>query len=358
MTLWTDFVAAVAVNKTIPNAMKPAVVAQAIAEQGRAERELSVKANNYWSLHWRIDIPFPMDKFGKYYFVYLEDNPWYFKFYNLQDAIDGYWAFLHRYPYPHIDDCKTGVDLLTYIGPRFCPYGYTADYMRLHYGYNYAQFILEMLLPEATKALKEAGWEAIVEPTVIEPTKHVIKCGSLQGVEFIQASTKYSRYRINPTAVVLHYTATMGGALDVAKFFQHSDGQDAHLIVGRDGKVIQCVNFDLSAWHSGLWEWNRKSIGIEIENYGWMDHCWGGKCWRGVNVLKTVPQSECVQAVGKASSRLYWWPKYTDIQYDTVREIIKALRVAYPAINCYVGHDMLGVAKMDPGPTWQWERVL
>jgi hypothetical protein len=104
-----------------------------------------------------------MDKFGKYYFEYLNDNPWYFKFYNLQDAIDGYWAFLHRYPYPNIDDCKTSYDLLTYIGPNFCSYGYKADYMRLHYGYNYAQFILEMLLPEATKALKEAGWEAIVE---------------------------------------------------------------------------------------------------------------------------------------------------------------------------------------------------
>jgi hypothetical protein len=49
----------------------------------------------------------------------------------------------------------------------------------------------------------------------------------------------------------------------------------AHYVVGRKGKIAQCVHNEDIAWHAGNWRFNRRSIGIEHAGYGsqrWTDH--------------------------------------------------------------------------------------
>ena len=48
----------------------------------------------------------------------------------------------------------------------------------------------------------------------------------------------------------------------------------AHYVVGRTGRVAQCVRNEDIAWHAGNWTYNRKSIGIEHAGYAgrrWTD---------------------------------------------------------------------------------------
>jgi hypothetical protein len=48
----------------------------------------------------------------------------------------------------------------------------------------------------------------------------------------------------------------------------------AHYVVGRDGRVAQCVRDADIAWHSGNWKWNKHSIGIEHEGYAGRRGAW------------------------------------------------------------------------------------
>lgn len=68
--------------------------------------------------------------------------------------------------------------------------------------------------------------------------------------EFIP-SPNYSK-RVKPvSAVVIHYTASLNieGTID---WFRRSESQvSAHYVVGRDGRVVQMVRDEDTAWHAG-----------------------------------------------------------------------------------------------------------
>ena len=84
-------------------------------------------------------------------------------------------------------------------------------------------------------------------------------------VEFIP-SPNYtpSRFGISPSLVICHWMAgTLEGTI---QHFQNKDSQvSAHFGVGRNGRVVQFVPLRATAWHSGHWLTNLKSIGIEFE---------------------------------------------------------------------------------------------
>jgi AmpD protein len=103
----------------------------------------------------------------------------------------------------------------------------------------------------------------------------------------------------------------------------------AHLLVRRDGDVVQFVSFNDRAWHAGKSVWqgreacNDYSIGIECEG------------------ADEVP--------------------YEDAQYARLRELLPMLLVAYPRItpDRIVGHsDVAPGRKTDPGPSFEWRRVM
>lgn len=102
----------------------------------------------------------------------------------------------------------------------------------------------------------------------------------------------------------------------------------SHLLIRRDGELVQFVPFPRRAWHAGVScfqgreRCNDYSIGIELEG------------------ADTLP--------------------YTEAQYLRLAEIIPLLRAAWPAITAerIVGHcDIAPGRKTDPGPAFDWSKL-
>ena len=101
----------------------------------------------------------------------------------------------------------------------------------------------------------------------------------------------------------------------------------SHLLIRRDGELLQFVNFADRAWHAGRschgerTECNDFSIGIELEG----------------------TDNEA----------------YTEYQYEVLVQVTAALLGAYPMMDCskIVGHsDISPGRKTDPGPAFDWQR--
>jgi N-acetyl-anhydromuramoyl-L-alanine amidase len=101
----------------------------------------------------------------------------------------------------------------------------------------------------------------------------------------------------------------------------------AHLLIRRDGQVIQYVPFERRAWHAGISQFrgrercNDFSIGIELEG---TDH---------------IP--------------------YTDVQYERLADCTRRIMLRYPDITeeRIAGHDEIAPnRKTDPGPAFDWTR--
>jgi AmpD protein len=102
----------------------------------------------------------------------------------------------------------------------------------------------------------------------------------------------------------------------------------AHLLVRRDGELVQFVSLNERAWHAGRSSWqgrescNDYSIGIECEG------------------TDETP--------------------YEAAQYATLRELLPMLLDAYPAItgDRIVGHsDVAPGRKTDPGSSFDWTKI-
>jgi N-acetyl-anhydromuramoyl-L-alanine amidase len=101
----------------------------------------------------------------------------------------------------------------------------------------------------------------------------------------------------------------------------------AHLLVRRDGALVQFVPLHLRAWHAGQSQCegrprvNDFSIGVELEGY----------------------DDE----------------RFEDVQYAVLSDLTRALMHVYPAITAsrIYGHsDISPGRKTDPGPGFDWDR--
>ena len=99
----------------------------------------------------------------------------------------------------------------------------------------------------------------------------------------------------------------------------------SHLLINRDGSLIQFVPFNKCAWHAGQSSFegredcNKFSIGIELEG--------------------TVKES------------------FTEQQYDILNDVIYLLKREYPIKNI-AGHSEIAAGrKNDPGPYFNWKRL-
>lgn len=131
------------------------------------------------------------------------------------------------------------------------------------------------------------------------------------------------------------------GSADIQQLFSNqlqSDGHafypeiagltvSAHLLIRRDGQVIQFVPFDERAWHAGVSQLrgrdrvNDFSIGIELEGSD--------------------------------------YAPFEEAQYLALTAVTRALLAAYPKIarDRIVGHiDIAPLRKRDPGPYFNWLR--
>ena len=77
-----------------------------------------------------------------------------------------------------------------------------------------------------------------------------------------------------PDTIIIHYTAGRDAESSAKYLCKDNVKASAHLVIGRDGKIIQLVPFDTITWHAGTSEYgskkglNKYSIGIELDNAG------------------------------------------------------------------------------------------
>lgn len=183
----------------------------------------------------------------------------------------------------------------------------------------------------------------------------------LEGVPYDQAHTIGGT--IDPKFIVNHYTAgySAKSAIDTFK----NTIIAAHLVVDKDGSVVQMAPFNKKCNHAGPSEWmgvkmlNGHAIGIEFVNIGYAKMRNDGKLVDAYG--RVVPVDEAAGYIEApnarvGSGRIFWEP-YTEKQIEVGIEIHKALLSAYN-IRDIVSHEEIDTRKWktDPGPAFPMNR--
>ena len=111
-------------------------------------------------------------------------------------------------------------------------------------------------------------------------------------------------------------------------FFREIEGLrvSSHFLIRRDGELVQFVPTELRAWHAGASRWkgrercNDFSIGIELEG------------------ADDVP--------------------FAEPQYEVLARLLSALENRYGALDRAGHSDVAPGRKTDPGPWFEWARIL
>ena len=160
---------------------------------------------------------------------------------------------------------------------------------------------------------------------------------------------------LQPEYIVLHYTAGPTVKAAVSTLTSKSAQVSSHLVIGRDGSIIQLVPFNKVAWHAGVSSWegrnslNVYSFGIELDNNGRLNRV--GNQWSSI-FKQIIPDDQVIVAKHKNGRGPYGWQTYTDAQLETAVEACQALFLAY-RLRDVVGHDDIApLRKSDPGPAF------
>ncbi len=157
--------------------------------------------------------------------------------------------------------------------------------------------------------------------------------------------------------LVFHYTAGRSAESSVESLCTRKPqgNASAHLVLARDGRIVQLAPFNVVAWHAGVSQWNglvglnRASIGIELDNAGALSRV-GDKfiAWFG----KEYAASEVMLAEHKHGGGMRPWHAYTEAQIERALELAELL-VDHYRLEDVLGHeDIARGRKQDPGPAF------
>ncbi len=162
---------------------------------------------------------------------------------------------------------------------------------------------------------------------------------------------------LTPRFVVLHYTAGRNAESSVESLCtkKPQGNASAHIVLGRDGRIVQLAAFNSVTWHAGVSQWNGinglnpLSIGIEMDNAGLLhregDHF---ASWFG----KTYPDNEVLLAAHRHGGGTQPWHTFTERQIERALELCELL-VAHYRLEDVLGHeDIARGRKSDPGPAF------
>lgn len=148
--------------------------------------------------------------------------------------------------------------------------------------------------------------------------------------------------------VVLHWSAGHGEPDDVARYLLRTSRQASyHLVIGRDGDVLQLVDLSRAAWHAGDGRLdgtrpNPRSVGVCLCNLGPVPdtaNVHEGQHWK----------------LGIHSRR---WERYPEQQVLALVRTLGWLKERLPSLALICGHEDLSRGKPDPGPALPWDQLL
>ena len=184
-----------------------------------------------------------------------------------------------------------------------------------------------------------------------------------QSVDFIESPYVGGPLPKDMRILVMHFTYGASGRSS-AEWFRSPDnpGSSAHVVVDRDGSVIQCVKFGTVAWHAGNSRWknlvglNKFAIGIEVANWGYLRPSGAGwSSHTGVSISNPVLAIHKNGNPNETAGPIGWEP-YSEAQFEASAAIARALISAY-GIDEIVGHDDISPGrKWDPGPAFDFDR--
>ncbi|MDP4301469.1 N-acetylmuramoyl-L-alanine amidase [Leptothrix discophora] len=162
---------------------------------------------------------------------------------------------------------------------------------------------------------------------------------------------------LNPRYLVMHYTAgsSMESAVTSLCTQKPSGNASAHLVLGRDGRIVQLAPFNVVTWHAGVSAWNgltglnSASIGIEMDNAGVLDKVGDHHVsWFGL----TIPDSEVRLAAHRNGGPVRGWHAYTPVQIARATELAELLVSTYHLEDVLGHEDIAPGRKSDPGPAF------
>lgn len=159
---------------------------------------------------------------------------------------------------------------------------------------------------------------------------------------------------ISPLYLVMHYTAGTSLEGAVSWFLNPAAKASAHLVIGRDGAVVQMVAFNRRAWHAGKSVWgklegmNQYALGIELVNAGKLRKRADGQ-W--VDWAKhEIPESEVSMATHPAEGVEAGWHEYPEVQIEAAIQVALRMHGAYGFADVLGHEDVSPGRKVDPGP--------
>jgi N-acetylmuramoyl-L-alanine amidase len=163
-----------------------------------------------------------------------------------------------------------------------------------------------------------------------------------------------------PLFLVMHYTAGHTAQSSADWLCNSAAKASAHVVIGKDGAIIQLVPFNIVAWHAGISRWkdegveyvgmNNYAIGIEFDNPGRLVRA--GANWRSLSLGINYPDDEVIEATHKSETKPSGWHVYPQAQLETALSVASMLFEAYD-LNDVVGHDDVApMRKFDPGPAF------
>ncbi len=165
--------------------------------------------------------------------------------------------------------------------------------------------------------------------------------------------------------VVIHYDA-VGGSRDCFRVLQQR-GLSCHFLIDTDGTIYQTLDLKEKAWHATIA--NDRSIGIELAQHGAIEAGDG--------------PARAGEIVGVIQGRRLRQPPFSDAQYEALAALLAALHRTFPripldyprtgdgqvvphrlpddklaAFGGIIGHYHIQTNKVDPGPAFDWARVV
>lgn len=166
-------------------------------------------------------------------------------------------------------------------------------------------------------------------------------------------------------AVVIHFTsgATAQSSINFWKEpAQKRNDIGAHIIIDRDGTIIQCRAFNKTMSHAGSSKWvdpntgkqytqcNGFTIGIELAN--------AGDDPAVIKIASRLPGfAGTMEAKHRNGGPMKTWERYSEPLFNSCLSVVKQLVEKYN-LDDITGHDCIAPSrKSDPGPAFDMLRL-